>query len=193
MTKVQASLVSLVAAVPGGLLAYGMIQSFLKFASNSPLSFRILSGFTLAFAVLLALLPLAVLIYGGPKKTKAEPAGAGGGTGPLAVSAPQPVVSADGVESIDDLEVAGEADDADFAMAESYEQFPDQADSAEMVEMPEGEHFDVDGMETYEEVPIEEVPADDVEMMETFDGVPFEEVPEEFIDEEPPAKKKKKK
>lgn len=187
MNKVETSLVSLVAAVPGGLLAYGMVMSFLNFASTSPLSFRIVAGITLVTAVLMALLPLAILVYGGPKKVKEVPE-AGAATGPLAVSAPHDVVDESGVESIDDLEVEGEvaeeSNDADFTMAETYEEFPVE------------EQGDAEGLETFEEVPVDEIPAEEgeVEMMETFDGMSIEELPAEALfDEEPPAKKKKKK
>ena len=190
MTKMQTSLVSLVAAVPGGLLAYGMVMSFLNYASQSPLSFRIISGITLVTAVLLALLPLAILAYGGPKKAKS--AAAPGSTGPLAVSAPNSVVDASEVESIDDLEVAGETNDADFTMAESFDEFsPD----GEVAEVTGEDGFEVDAMETFDGVAAEEVPADDfdLEAMESFDG-PIEDIPmEDFAEEEPPAKKKKKK
>lgn len=188
VTKMQASLMSLVAAVPGGLLAYGMVMSFLQYSERSPLSFKVISGISLVLGLLLALLPLAILAFAGPKAVK-EPAKKADGES-VAVSAvksdsvPEEFVETD---PVDDLEVAGEDD---FVMGDSAD-----GEVTEFVDDAVEEHVDdhaadADDLETFEAFPVDEVEeADlDLEHMETFDNLQLDELDDE---EDFPRKKKK--
>lgn len=70
MTKLQISLVSLVAAIPGGVLAYVMVMAFLNHGGGSSGMLKGLAGGTLVVGSLLALMPIGIFIFAGPKKAK---------------------------------------------------------------------------------------------------------------------------
>ena len=189
MNKTQASLVSLVAAVPGGLLAYGMIMSFLHYSDKSPLSLKVISGMSLVMGLLLALLPFAILAFGGPRAAKALEPGTGGS---LAVSAAQPAGAPQEfaeTEALDDLEVEGEAQD-DFEMGEGTEA-TEFVDEEAFADAPAEHEANAEDLETFESLDLEEPMAveEDFEQLETFDNLPLEELDEEV----PPSNKSKKK
>lgn len=178
MTKGQVSLMSLVAAVPGALLVYGMVLSFLNFADHSPPAFKVIAGIALAMGLLIALLPFGILIFGGPRAPKAEKPKGAESLAAASTAAPgsgddENVVAtqlADDLE-VADLEAGGEED---FEMADDTEPVAD-------------ENFEVDAMETFDGLPLDEA-MEGAEDLETFDEFEIEE-PDES---EPPNKKKKK-
>lgn len=67
MGKIAFALMSLVAAVPAGFLAYLMVMNFLNSIEGRPMGFKALWGITLLMSSLVALMPLAIVIfYRGP-------------------------------------------------------------------------------------------------------------------------------
>jgi hypothetical protein len=189
VNKTQASLMSLVAAIPGGLLAYGMIMSFLQYSEKSPLSFKVISGMSLVMGLLLALLPFAILAFGGPRTVKAiEPSAKDS----LAVSAANSAVSGEYVETeaLDDLEVAGEAQD-DFELGEGLEATEFVDDDA-FADAPAEHEAHLDDLETFEEMPVDDIGDEpELDQMETFDNLQLEELEEDFPPEDTKKKKKK--
>jgi hypothetical protein len=66
-------LVSLVAAVPGGLLVYLMVMAFLNHAGGPTMWPKALAGTALLIGLVLAVMPFGILVFGGPKAEKAAP------------------------------------------------------------------------------------------------------------------------
>ena len=71
MSKNGLFLVSLVAAVPGAVLVYLMVMSFLQYAGNSSTWPKALAGMALLVGLLLTLMPVGILVFGGRKAEKA--------------------------------------------------------------------------------------------------------------------------
>jgi hypothetical protein len=115
VTKLQVMLTSLVAAIPGALLAYFMVMVFLNFGGGSSGFFKGLAGVSLLLGAMLALMPVGILVFAGPKseKKKPKPKPADGDeseTEAIADSGDEVAAVAD---SGDDLAVAEEDADAD--------------------------------------------------------------------------------
>jgi len=75
MTRTQTAAVSLVAAIPAGILAALLAMAFLNHAENLRLMTQVLVGATLLLTVVVALMPFAVLVFGGKKKAAAAATG----------------------------------------------------------------------------------------------------------------------
>ena len=71
MSKNGLFFVSLVAAVPGAVLVYLMVMSFLQYAGNSSMWPKALAGMALLVGLLLTFMPVGILVFGGPKAEKA--------------------------------------------------------------------------------------------------------------------------
>lgn len=69
--RIQRALVSLVAAVPAGFLAFLLVNTFLNSADKLNTTFQVVCGIVLACVAVVILMPFALLIFGGPK-TKSE-------------------------------------------------------------------------------------------------------------------------
>jgi hypothetical protein len=69
VSKMNLFLVSLVAALPGGVLSYILATNFIFSADKMEGMVQIVSGFTLAMSALVTVLPFGILIFG----PKAEP------------------------------------------------------------------------------------------------------------------------
>lgn len=66
---------SLVAAVPGGILAFLLVMAFLSHADDMGGTLNGIVGFTLLCSVAAALMPVGIMLFGGPKgATKPKPA-----------------------------------------------------------------------------------------------------------------------
>lgn len=65
--RIQRALVSLVAAVPAGFLAFLLVNTFLNSADKLNTTFQVVCGVVLACVVVVILMPFALLIFGGPK------------------------------------------------------------------------------------------------------------------------------
>ena len=64
MSKLQLPLISLVAAIPGGFLAYLLVMAFLNHAESMPTMLHAVAGTTLLMSGVLVLMPLGALIFG---------------------------------------------------------------------------------------------------------------------------------
>lgn len=71
MSKLNLMLLSLVAAVPGGVLAYLMVAAFLTRSGDMTGTFQILAGLTLVVSALVAVVPIGILLFS-KKEPKAE-------------------------------------------------------------------------------------------------------------------------
>uniref|UniRef100_A0A7C2NYI4 Uncharacterized protein n=1 Tax=Schlesneria paludicola TaxID=360056 RepID=A0A7C2NYI4_9PLAN len=72
MTRMQTAAASLVAAIPAALLAVLLVMAFLNSSENLKGLTMVLVGGTLACGVALAAMPVGILVFGGPKKAKAD-------------------------------------------------------------------------------------------------------------------------
>ena len=85
MTKGNLIATSLVGAIPGGFLAYFTIMAFINYAENMAVMLQVVTGTTLLFAVLMALSPIAILLFskGQPKEEAAEESAASSAVAPV--------------------------------------------------------------------------------------------------------------
>jgi len=178
VTKQGLFLTSFVAAVPGALMAYLMVASFVQYAGGPSMWTKALAGMLFLVGLLLAAMPLGIFLYGGPKTEKA------------------PAKKAEG----DLIEEAGEGESGEesdsrhaetvIADADDFEERPDVTD--ENLEVFEGapDEFSVTGeVVTGDAADEESFDADadsDFEVNTGDDEEPFE-----FEDEEPKKGKKK--
>lgn len=86
MNRISLALTSLVAAIPGGFMAYLCIKAFLSYTENMPTMLSVVNGVTLLVCVLLALLPFAILLFikGKPKEVAVAGADAANGAAEVA-------------------------------------------------------------------------------------------------------------
>ncbi|MEZ6055738.1 MAG: hypothetical protein R3C01_03445 [Planctomycetaceae bacterium] len=88
MTRNSLALTSLVAAIPGGFMAYLLIMAFLSNPEKMPTMLNVVNGVALLVSVLLALGPIAILLFIRVKPSNEETAEAvGAGTGAAAIAA----------------------------------------------------------------------------------------------------------
>ncbi|MEX0701667.1 MAG: hypothetical protein WD069_06175 [Planctomycetales bacterium] len=64
MSKLSLCLTSLVAAIPGGILAALMVMTIVAKFGEMPTSFTVLASIVLAVCAFVAVLPLGILIFG---------------------------------------------------------------------------------------------------------------------------------
>lgn len=74
MTKSALAATSLVAAVPGGFMAYLAVMAFMNHMAAMPVLLQAVVGATLLCSAMMALSPLGILLFskGAPKAAKAE-------------------------------------------------------------------------------------------------------------------------
>ena len=72
MNKLSLAAVSLVAAIPAGVLAVLMTLAFLRHAEHMKTSLLVLAGLTLAISALVTVMPLGILIFGSKEKQKSK-------------------------------------------------------------------------------------------------------------------------
>jgi len=93
VSKLQLMLASLAAAVPGGILSYFLVMSFIQYGGGPNVSYQALSALSLVVALAGTLSPIAILLFYSsgeekPAKTpppeKAAPAGDDEGEAELA-------------------------------------------------------------------------------------------------------------
>ena len=70
MSKIGLFLTSLVAAVPGGFLAYLMVMAFLNHSGGPTMWTKVLAGMLLFIGSLLSVMPVGVLLFTGAKSEK---------------------------------------------------------------------------------------------------------------------------
>lgn len=127
MSKLQLFFTSLVAALPGAALSYVLVMSFLGYADKSSGGMKGLVGFTLLLSIVVAVLPVMVLVTGGPrtetpakkKDDKSSDAVAGDDDADMAASDELATMS-DEVETLGDS-----ADDLELASSGSIDVFED--------------------------------------------------------------------
>lgn len=194
MSKTSLCLVSLIAAIPGAGLAGLMVISFLNYADKSPGALKALAGVSLLLGGALALMPVAILVFAGPKAPKKPKAAEGEPKD--AASESQAVAAAS--DSVAESEEPGDGDtlaqsgDEDDFTTDATLGFDDDA------EMHSGEVSE--DLEIAEESPSEEFSSATEDALEIgsdeFD-TPDVAATQEFDfsiedDEEPPPKTKKK-
>lgn len=103
----------MVAAIPAGLLAYLLVMVFLTKADGLPTILQILVGLTLACAALVALMPIALLIFGGKRAPREDSDKSSAKSGKAAKDD-------DGeVEAAEEIEDAGDEEASAFDIEES--------------------------------------------------------------------------
>ena len=135
MSNKQLSLTSLVAAIPGALLAALAVMAFIKYAGGPSITWKALAGTVLLIGGTLALMPVGILVFGGPKTEKAPkkdaeakpPEGAVEEGAVATASADDFVAEAEGQDE-GGLEVGEESASSD-PYAETMDQPPDEAGS----------------------------------------------------------------
>ncbi|MGE5193339.1 MAG: hypothetical protein ACM3U2_12665, partial [Deltaproteobacteria bacterium] len=71
MTKTGLFVTSFVAAIPGAGLACLMVMAFLSYSGGPSMWTKALAGMLFVIGTLLALMPVGVFVFGGPKTEKA--------------------------------------------------------------------------------------------------------------------------
>lgn len=104
----------MVAAIPAGLLAYLLVMVFLTKADGLPMILQILVGLTLACAALVALMPIALLIFGGKRAPKEDVDKAKSGK-----AAKDDDEEEEEVEAAEEIEDAGDEEASAFDIEES--------------------------------------------------------------------------
>lgn len=122
MTKTNYALMSLIAAVPAGVLAFYCIYAFISYSERMKVMMQVVNGFTLLLAVIVLLMPVVIMLKKGKPEVAAE--GVGGAS---AVATGGAAVAADEIDADPfSLEEAGddEAFDDDLpATAEEADLF----------------------------------------------------------------------
>jgi hypothetical protein len=113
VTKSALAATSLVAAVPGGFMAYLAVMAFLNHLDGMPTMLMVVTGTALAFSALMALTPVGILLFskGTPKPDKKEESG-------LAETAAVATVPARDSTAEEESEAA---DETGFTPAEDFE------------------------------------------------------------------------
>lgn len=155
--RIQRALVSLVAAVPAGFLAFLLVNTFLNSADKLNTTFQVVCGIVLACVVVVILMPFALLIFGGPKKSADDDSPKG--------------KSSEDAEVIDD-DVA-EVDEDDGVESDETLGFDDS---------------DADVMADSDD----EISTGSGSSLDEIEALDFEDDAEDFEEEEPAPKKRKK-
>jgi hypothetical protein len=143
-------LLSLVAAVPGGVLAYLMVAAFLTRSGDMTGTFQILAGLTLVLSVLVAVIPVGILLF-----SRKEP------------QADKEAKEGEPDESSDE-EVIDEAVEPGFGEADEAMEIPD-----EDLEAVEDDFAD-------DEFDLDEEDSDSAETIEGMDAFSDDDVDEDF-------------
>lgn len=135
MTKGNLIATSFVGAIPAGCLAYFSIMAFLNFSENMATMLQVVNGVTVLVSVLMALSPLAILIFmRGPAKPEVATAGAATGAVPAAAaSGSEPAMPVDddlAVESAEEVSAASHSTDDDDLSLSGFEESPEPTSAA---------------------------------------------------------------
>lgn len=156
MGRIQRALVSLVAAIPAGFLAFLLVNTFLNSADKLNTTFQVVCGIVLACVVVVILMPFALLIFGGPKSKSDDDETSKGKTADEDVETIDDDDAAEVDEDVESDETLG-FDDSDNAFDDSDGDI--MADSDD--EIATGSGSSLDEIETidFEDEEIEEEPA----------------------------------
>lgn len=124
MTKAALMGTSLVAAIPGGFLAYLTIRAFVYHAEKIATMLQVVTGTTLVFSVLMALAPFAILLFvrtpaaaGSEAAAPAQSPNLAGLKGGAAAAA----LLSEGEETVDEELAAAGLDEEEFGGGEGFE------------------------------------------------------------------------
>ncbi|NLE58079.1 MAG: hypothetical protein GX616_06955 [Planctomycetes bacterium] len=143
MTKSSSALLSLVAAVPAAFLAFLLVMAFLNHADKMGGTLNAVVGVALLAAVATALMPVGVLLFGGPR----------GPARPKAAKAPKPSRKKDKKKAASEEDAAAStiagaaAQDEELVDDEEFE----TAESDAMIEEFEAEEPDAAVEEDWDE------------------------------------------
>lgn len=126
MSKLSLCLVSLIAAIPGGILAALLVKVFLDYGGGPSPAYQGLAGVVLLISAMMTLMPIGILLFGGRKQDAAP-----------AVTRQGAAESADDLESADEFEELGSADDL-----ESADEFGDEFSSEDDLVAEDSSEFD---------------------------------------------------
>ena len=147
MTKAALMGTSLVAAIPGGFLAYLTIRAFVYHAEKMATMLQVVTGTTLVFSVLMALSPFAILLFvrtasaaAATEAKAASPAEAPNLSG-LKGGAAAPVLFSEGDETVDEELAAAGFDEEEFGGGEESDEREESAsgESSGSLELDEDE------------------------------------------------------
>lgn len=172
MSKLSLAGVSLVAAVPAGLVAWLLVDGFLNHFDKMPMALQAVSGLTLLVCALAVLLPPGVLVFG-PK------AAAG------AVEKPASRKKGNAAED----EAGGDADLEEVADA-GDDLLEDAGDSEEPIDEL-NDLDDAGGVEELEEEPVLEAGSEEFDLTD-MDEVEIEESDMDLDDQDDSRKTRKK-
>lgn len=128
MTKSSSALLSLVAAVPAAFLAYLLVMAFVNHADTMGGTLNAVVGVALLAAAAAALMPVGILLFGGPR----------GAAKPKAAKPPKPSKKKGKEEPAEPVEAVGVAEVEEEAYVEEEQEFA----TAESVAMLD--EFDAD-------------------------------------------------
>lgn len=129
MTKGNLIATSLVGAVPAGVLAYFSIMAFVSYTEKMATMLQVVNGVTVLVSVLMALSPIAILIFmRGPAQPEAAAAGAATAAVPTAAAAASNDELA--AESADEIASASAGTDDDDLSLSGFEEAPDPTSEA---------------------------------------------------------------
>ena len=125
MTKSQTALTSLVAAVPGGFLAYLLVMAFLGHADQMGGMLNGVVGVALLCSIAAALTPVGIMLFGGPRtaKPKAKKKADDDDAGDSVV----------GLEEVDEFESASGVSDA-YADSDDSDELLDDFGSSDLLD-----------------------------------------------------------
>lgn len=126
MTKAALMGTSLVAAIPGGFLAYLTIRAFVYHAEKMATMLQVVTGTTLVFSVLMALAPFAILLFvRTPSAAGSEAEAAAASQTPnlsgLKGGAAAAALLSEGEETVDEELAAAGLDEEEFGGGEGFE------------------------------------------------------------------------
>jgi hypothetical protein len=138
-------LVSLVGAIPGAFVVYVMVMAFVNYAAGPAVWPKALAGMSLLCGLLLAVMPIGIFVYGGPKTEKA-PAEKSGDKAESTSGDEETIIA----ESEDDPEYSSGATDESLEVVGASDEFAmtgeivtGDADSSGSEEFDLGSDFEV--------------------------------------------------
>jgi hypothetical protein len=162
VTKSSSALLSLVAAVPASFLAFLLVMAFLNHADSMGGTLNAVVGVALLSAVATALMPVGILLFGGPRgparpKTAKppKPSKKKKGKGEAAEEEPEDKAAAVAATSVDDL-----IDDEEFGAADS-DAMVEEFDAGDGEESAFDEQWDESGAEGSDEFEFDDALSDE--------------------------------
>lgn len=130
MTKAALMGTSLVAAIPGGFLAYLTIRAFVYHAEKMATMLQVVTGTTLVFSVLMALSPFAILLFVRTAATAGSEAEAAAPTAAPNLSGLKqgaPALLSEGDETVDEEFAAAGLEAGEFGGEEGIDEMEESA------------------------------------------------------------------